>query len=238
MKRKIYLGLAPLLVIALLGAMAGAAQAAPRILQNGTEKKLEEGAHFPILSWGVLQLENSKLGLIECHNAFGGYATDPGKKGSGKPGEGKVEGYTAYGCTSPICEAALGKVVVTPVGKEEAKKVERITVAEPWEAVITEPVPSSEKWTLKVGNKLEPRPQKGQIAFEVICAVQATKAEFTGELNIGGVQGQAQGSSPAKLIFEKAASGELQSAIGTGTVAGEVNLFGYSEGQTLTVKNQ
>jgi len=236
MKRKIYLGLAPLLVIALLGAMAGASQAAPRFLQNGTEKKLEEGAHFPILSWGVLKLNNSKLGLIECHNAFGGYATDPGKKGSGKPGEGKIEGYTAYGCLSPVCEAALGKVVVTPVGKEEAKKVERITAAEPWETVVVEPEP--EKWRLKTGNKNEPRPAKGQIDFEVTCAIQATHAEFTGELSLAGVGGTQQGAAPAKLKFEKAASGELQSALGNGTTSGEVSLFGYSEGQTLTVKNQ
>lgn len=240
MNRKKVLGLAPLLVIAVFAVAAAGAQAAtsPRILQNGSEAKLENGAKLPLLSWGTLTLENSKLGLIKCENAFGGYASDPGVKGEGDlPGEGKVLGYTAYNCKSEVCEAALGKVEVTPLGQtenelKEVVTVERITT--PWEAHVNEPSPGT--WKLKVGNKTPKSPS--QIRFRVVCVAQATKAEFTGELNIAGEGGTLIGSAPAKLEFKGAETGELESSIGTGTVSGKVKLMGYNGQEVLTVKNQ
>jgi len=239
MNRKTFLRLAPLLVIGALAVSAVAAQAAPRILANGSETKLENGKKLPVMSWGTLKLENSKLGLITCKNAFGGLAEDPGVKGPGDlPGQGTVQGYAAYNCTGPLCEVAGEPVEVTPLGKAtnpvtKAKEtVGRITT--PWETVVNEPEPG--KWKLKVGNKVEASETK--ILFGVVCAAQALKAEFHGELNIAGEGGTVIGSAPAKLTFEKAATGELESTIGTGTVEGKVKLQGYEAQEVLTVVNQ
>jgi hypothetical protein len=237
MPRKGLVGVATLLLIAALAVMAAGAQAAtsPRWLQNGTEKKLEGGARFPVLLWGALQVENNKLGLVECKYAMGGAVTDPGIKGEGDlPGEAEVKGYTAYGCTMPVCEAAAGKVVFTPVGTEESKTVERITT--PWEAHVTEP--SAGVFHLNLGNKT--KGSSTQIRFRWICAAQAVNSEFTGELTPVLEGGTAQGSAPARLEFRGAESGELESAQTSGGAVfrGKLNLFGYTEGQTLTVKNQ
>ena len=238
MRRKTFLGLVPLLVIAALAVTPVGAQAAPRILQNGSEAKLENGKLLPILSWGTLTLENSKLGLIKCKNAFGGVATDPGVAGSGLAGEGKVQGYAAYNCTGAACELAGEPVEVTPLGEatnpvtKTKEDVGRITT--PWEAHVTEP--SAGVWTLKTGNKTAGSETK--IRFSVVCAAQALKSEFAGELNIAGEGGTLIGSSPAKLEFKGAETGELESAIGTGTVTGKVKLMGYEAQEVLTVENR
>ena len=73
MNRKTFLRLVPLLVIAALAVGAVGAQAAPRILQNGTEAKLEGGKLLPIVMWGSLTLEvRANLGLVKCK-----YAAEP-----------------------------------------------------------------------------------------------------------------------------------------------------------------
>jgi len=169
MSRKKFLGLVPLLVIAAFAATPVAAQAenvnkceeggtCPRILQNGLETGLEGTAKLNVISWGTLQLENSKLGLITCKNAFGGTASDPGVKGAGDARAiGEVQGYTAYGCKGPLCEVAGEPVEVTPLGQAanpvtKAKEtVGRITV--PWETKVAEPVLN--EWALVSGNKLK-----------------------------------------------------------------------------------
>jgi hypothetical protein len=255
MKRKTLLGLVPLVVIAALAVSPVAAQAenpfkceeggtCPRILQNGTEEKLSGGAKLPILSWGTLQLENSKLGLITCKNAFGGSATDPGAAGPGDArGAGEVLGYTAYGCSSTVCEAGGEPVEVTPLGKgtnplTKAKEVvQRITV--PWETSVLEP--KEKEWKLHVGNKVNKEGEakfENKILFKVVCAAQALAAEFHGELNILGEAGTLIGSAPATLTFKGAESGELESSIGTGTVKGKVKLQGYGTQEVLSVENR
>jgi len=249
MNRKTFLGLVPLLVIVAFAVTPVGAQAeevgkcgeggtCPRILQNGLETKLEGGKLLPIVSWGTLKLENSKLGLITCRNVFGGFATDPGVKGPGDArGEGLVNGYAAYNCIGPLCEVAGEPVEVTPLGQAsnpvtKAKEtVGRITV--PWQSHIFEP--KAKEWQLVVGDKLK---DEKAIRFRVVCAAQALAAEFTGELHPTGEAGTIAGAAPAKLEFLKAASGELESAIGTGTVEGKVKLMGYEAAESLSVENR
>jgi hypothetical protein len=54
-----------------------------------------------IIAWGTLTLETKTVGTITCRNEFGGDAYNPVGGGAG---EGKVDAYTAYDCTSEVCE--------------------------------------------------------------------------------------------------------------------------------------
>ena len=239
MNRKTFLRLAPLLVIGALAVSAVAAQAAPRILANGSETKLENGKKLPVMSWGTLKLENSKLGLITCKNAFGGLAEDPGVKGPGDlPGQGTVQGYAAYNCTGPLCEVAGEPVEVTPLGKAtnpvtKAKEtVGRITT--PWETVVNEPEPQDPASPAQYMAKVTNMYRLVRLAFET----DTTRTVTLMLDSVAGEGGTLIGSAPAKLTFEKAATGELESTIGTGTVEGKVKLQGYEAQEVLTVVNQ
>jgi hypothetical protein len=215
------------------------ASPAPRFLQNGTESKLENGEKLPVLSWGTLALENSKLGAINCKYAIGGVATDPGTKGTGDlPGEAKIQGYRPYSCTGPACELAGEPVEVTPLGQasnpatKTKETVGRITKA--WEAVLIEPKVG--EWKLKIGNK---KPgSETQVRFSVGCAAQALQPEFTGELNTAIEGGTLIGAAPAVLTFKGAESGELESAIGTAVVRGKLKLMGYGAEESISVIRQ
>jgi hypothetical protein len=247
MTKKKFLSLVPALVIAVLAVSPVAAQAenvnkceeggtCPRALVNGSEPA--ENENVPVMSWGTLQLVNTKLGLITCRNAFGGFIKNPGPKGAGdKRAEGEVNGYAAYACKGPLCELAGEPVEVTPLGQASnpvtkvKETVGRITV--PWEGKLLEPL--AKTWKLDVGNKLK---NEKSIRFRVVCAQQALAAEFTGELSPEGTQGVTIGGTPAEVTFKEAESGELESTVGSGTVKGKVKLFGYSEQQVLSVNNQ
>jgi len=256
MNRKRFFGLVLVLVIAALAAPT-ASQAktfcttspCPRFQINKTEGKIKEGKKVRIISWATLELNTAKIGLITCKNMFAGFATNPGVAGSGGAGEGGIEGYAAYGCSSTLCEGVGQKVEVTPLGetenliKTEKIVVERITT--PWEVHAIRAseaiggkfhIGGTEPFGLDIGNEVSKSPK--QIRFNVRCFGKALNAEFTGELTPEGKNASAIGSGPAEEKLWGGESGELNSVEGgKGSVSGEhIKIFGYDEGEEIAVK--
>jgi hypothetical protein len=220
MNMKRFLGLVPVLAI-VCAMIPAAAQAVPHQYKNGTITP--EGEKVPQLAWGTLTLENLNAGLIKCHNIFGGTGENPVGGGAA---QGELEGYSAYSCESETCEASGKKVEVYPLGLDNP-------ILGYWEIhVVEEPAGT---FKLKVGNKVSGSPK--QIKFDIRCTGLLEATEFHGELFPNTKNGTSIGASPSTVTFSKAASGELESLIGTGTVSGKVKQMGYEAQDLLQVKN-
>jgi hypothetical protein len=178
----------------------------PHWYKNGVI--LEEGAvATDMLAWGVLTLENSKIGALTCQTLDGGDVANPMGGGAGK---GALDAFTVYDCVAPTCEGAGGKLEVIP------EKLE-------WTSLLIE-----EAGVFR--DKLE------GIALRVICAASALNVEFHGTLKPRFKNGTGIGSSPSKLEFE-AASGSLESTEGPGAVTGNLRAMGFEAGELIWAKN-
>ena len=169
---------------------------------------LEEGAvATDILAWGVLTLENSKIGALTCQTLDGGDVANPVGGGAGK---GAVDAFTVYDCVAPTCEGAGGKAEVIP---------ERLE----WSSLLVEEAGSFR-------DKLE------GIGLRVICAASALNVEFHGTLKPRLKPGTSIGSFPSRLEFE-ASSGSLESAEGPGAVTGNLRMMGFEAGELIRANN-
>jgi hypothetical protein len=121
MKKKLFTGLAPLLVIAACAMTApsalGSAEISwpacvapncPHIYKNGIIGA--ENTAIKGIAWGNLTLTNVKLGVVECKNIFAGFGLNP--TGGGRS-EGKVQAFYPYECNDPTCAAGKGELFVT-----------------------------------------------------------------------------------------------------------------------------
>src|SRR5262249_54195430 len=89
MKKKLLVGLAPLVVVAALLVMPAASQAActapncPHVYKNGV--KSAEGKELHTLAWGTLHLKTTvAIGEVECRNVFTGVLENPVGGGQAK----------------------------------------------------------------------------------------------------------------------------------------------------------
>jgi hypothetical protein len=178
----------------------------PHWYKNGVILE-EGGVGTDVLAWGVLTLENSKIGALTCQTLDGGDIANPVGGGAGK---GVMDGFTVYDCVAPTCEGAGGKLEVIP---------ERLE----WSSLLRE-----EAGVFR--DKLE------GIGLRVICAASVLNVEFHGTLKPRFKPGTSIGASPSKLEFE-AASGSLESAEGPGAVTGSLRLMGFEGGEVIRVKN-
>jgi len=153
-------------------------------------------AGLDVIAWGTLTLSNATTGVFKCETVAGGDIESPTGGGAGK---GKLDAFSAYDCVAPTCEAAGGKLEVTP------EKLE-------WTSVLIE-----EAGVIK--DKLE------SIALRVICAASALNVQFHGTLRATVKGGTEIGVAPSKLEFE-AASGSLESTLGAGDLTGKMKLMG------------
>jgi hypothetical protein len=178
----------------------------PHWYKNGVI--LEEGAlGTPVLMWGVLTLENSKIGALTCQTLGGGDVANPAGAGAGK---GAVDGFTVYDCVAPACETVGGKLEVI------AEKLE-------WSSLLIEEAGAFR-------DKLE------GIALRVICAPSAVNVEFHGTLKPKVKTGTLIGASPSKFEFD-AASGSLESADGPGAITGTLKAMGFEGGEIIRATN-
>jgi len=234
MNKKFLTCLAPLLVTAAFVVMPAASQGfetctapnCPHVYKNGTigaAGKLVRG-----IAWGTLQLHNEKLGEVECHNVFAGFAENPT---SGGAAIGKVQAFFPYECNDPTCAAALGEI------KVEAGKM-------PWigEAVQAKP---GEFWG-KTGFKgptpnVEP-PTPEFVQVHINCTT-ITQSNFFGEndsktLNNGISIGASPGETQLFTEAENPNSHNLETpAIGPGETKKTLKGQGYGAEELLEVHN-
>jgi hypothetical protein len=181
---------------------------APHWYENGVrlaETALENGE--PVIAWGHLTLENTKIGTVTCQTLAGGDIANPIGGGAGK---GALEAVTLYDCTAPTCQAAKGLLEVIPEKPE-------------WSSVLIEEAGAF-------------RDRIEGIALWEICVGGATNVEFHGLLKPGLEAGTMIGSGPSKLNFE-ANSGSLESSEGPGALAGKLKLMGFEGGEVIRAKN-
>jgi hypothetical protein len=238
---KLSLGLAPLLVIAAFvmtpASALGAAEitwpsctapACPHVYKNGTI-----GAEGKLVRWiahGNSQLQNTKLGEVECHNIYAGFAVNP--TGGGRA-EGKVQAFYPYECTDPTCATALGELKVTNGSTL------------PWKAETVEN--AGKEFFEKTGfkgptenKKANPATEPGQVDFNVNCTtigapdffgVQYYKILNNG-VSIGAVpdtwEGQAESATGRSLESE---------AFGPGETKKSLAVMGYGAQELIEVKN-
>jgi len=211
MRRKIFIGLAPLLAVAALTVPA-AASAAPQWFVNGSE--LKEGKTVDVVTWGLLSLK-SAAGEITCKTIDS--AENIGG-GAGGPGKDIVKTAIFYDCVSAGCP---GTITATA----EPTPPNTITHLG-WPTVLEEIGPG------------EFRDRGTEIKVRIKCVVgEVTPLNtiFAGEL----APLAKNGSSAAKPSFTEydPGSGELISPeVGPGKTTGKDKSMGFLAQEVITVK--
>ena len=213
-----------LLAVATLGTVA-TAQAEPHWYKNGVVLPEEAGTTntegTPVISWGNLILETKTVGLMVCSNAFGAQVFNPIGGGAG---EGKVESFAVWNCTSEECEVVLkSKLEIRPEG---------LTKFGFWESKLFE---EAGVQRLRVGNKTAGDPH--QIKFLILCeGIERINTPTRGELTPKVKNGHAL-SAPSKVEFGEG-SGELELAgVKEGKVFGSLKIMGYVGNEIINVQN-
>jgi hypothetical protein len=225
MSKKLRIGLAAALLVAVFAVMSAAAQAVPHLYKNRVilpEQTGGPGAEgTDVIAWGALTLETKTIGTLTCVHAIVGDVYNPIGGGAG---EGKLDSFTAVDCTSELCESASNsKLEIIPEGLEGFGE---------WEAKLTEAVAGKPR--LRIGNSTLNSPT--QIKFLVSCPPEI-KVKSKGELSPLVANGTSIGASPSKLTFD-AESGELELAnVKEGKVTGSLKIMGFEEGGLMSSKN-
>jgi hypothetical protein len=259
MFKKLFIGLAPLLVIAALAVMPVAAQAVTQHwYKSGVV--IPENEAVPVVWFGGetnLNQTSPGFGEVNCKTVGGGMIEN------GRVGQAGVGGMNAvafYECKGPQCEAEiLAKTGLAGRETVEAKNMpasinghpERRFV--PWLMELEESIVAGvNSIRLKIGVPWPgvfntPSPP-GMIRLSDSCEIASTEvvvseAIFEGELKpeIGAAKkGNLNGTSAAKpsaVRFEGASTGALHSAAaGEGIYFNTLKYLGYNEQELITVK--
>jgi hypothetical protein len=241
MSKKLSRGLAPLLLIAAFvmtpASALGAAEitwpsctapACPHVYKNGTIGA--EGKPVRWIAWGTSQLQNEKLGTVECHNISAGFAVNP--TGGGRA-EGKVQAFYPYECNDPTCATAIGEITV------------KAGSTLPWKAETVENAGKEffEKTGFKgptVNKKANPATEPGQVEINVNCTTIGAPDYFGVRyykiLNNGAGIG-APGTW--ELQAEGATGRNLESESETFPLGAKelVKVMGYAAQELIEVKN-
>jgi len=238
MTKKFLIGLAPLVVTAAFVMLPAVSQGfetctgpnCPHVYKNGTIGA--EAKPVREIAWGTLKLHNEKLGDVECHNIFAGFAENPA--GGGAAG-GKVQAFYPYECVDAVCTSAGGEL-----------KVKAGTTL-PWVASAQQAKPG-EFWQ-KTGfkgptpnKKANPLTEPGQIEFNINCTVIGAPDFFGENDTLAQNNGVSIGSVPGELQFfhesENVNSHNLESELfGPGETLGKVKVQGYGSQELIEVKN-
>jgi hypothetical protein len=254
MSKKLYSGLAPLVVIASFAMTPAAAQATPHYYVN--QLKLAEGEKVPVIAWGQLTLASEpegKVAVTQCENAAGGFIENPV---GGGPGAGQTTRWATWNCTNAECPP--GEVELAP-GLKVEKEFEVVSPPQdlPWPNTLTG-VPGAFKLNstgvvvelgcvghkvtraqLGEGGPVGPKGQGGEneqfpLAPFVTCKTTATNLQDPETHN-----GTNQGNNQSTLIFNQPAGSGLTCANGTltGRTSQSLKDMGYTESQLITTKN-
>jgi hypothetical protein len=220
--KKVYIGLAPLLVTAAFAVMPATTQAAciapacPHVYHNGVISP--EGKHLNYIAWsnGLLKLTDSALGEAECRTIWGGYLENPIGGGAAV---GKVRSTDWYECTSAVCANSLGELFIAP---------EKL----PWKSEITEP--SAGVFRMRIG-------EKGEVAEAMFVHWSCTtisNAIYFGETSPKNLNNGVGIPIPDELEFDQPGSGELESkTIGNLKISGKLKIMGFGGMELIETKN-
>jgi hypothetical protein len=229
MRKKLNIGFALVLMVAVFGVMPGSAQAVPHFYSNKLILPEESGGPGAegkdIIAFGTLVLQTKVLGPIICLSEYAGDVYNPVGGGAG---EGKIDGWIPYDCTEETCEASFkSKPEIVPEG---------LTSFGEWETKLTEAVAG--KIRLKWGNSTVGSPT--QIKFLGQCpntGLGEYKFKAKGELSPLTENGTSIGLSPSKQKFD-AESGELEiNSAKEGVVSGSLKVAGYEGLELISTKN-
>lgn len=234
MSKKLYIGLAPLIVIAAFAMTPVAAQAlTPHWFVDGSP--LTQGEPVKTLSWGELTLESEPAGIaapITCDNVVGGTVENP--VGATKPaGVATTAEFVPYNCRQAECP--LFFTIVSPpqflpwpgtiIGTGPFKLNSTGVVVE----LACTAKPSTRGAAPNPGqNELQP------VATPTICETNATHLQDP-QLENGTNKGPGQ----SKAIFNQPAGSGLSCAGGvvTGKISESLKTMGYLGSELITVKN-
>jgi len=254
MFKKLFIGLAPLLVIAAFAVMPVVAQAEPKHwYRNGA--KLAEGTVVPIVMFGgkIDVSQQNALGGPDCKTVAGGTIENPI---GGGPGVGRTNSLNFYECKAPSCEAEVLKtfgvegrlrttIQNTPAATEEPAFPGWSDALEESEVAGTSSVRE------KIGEPFEsfktPSPT-GMMRETQICEKAPTKEPVISAFSEGELKpevgiakaGNLNGTTPAKpsqVKFGGAGTGAMHSEVaGETTFFGSLKYLGYNEQELITVK--
>jgi len=250
MSKKLFIGLAPLFVIAAFAVMPVAAQAeSPHWIVGGTE--LEAGKTVPVVSFGGEEnlSQTSGIGEINCQGAGGGSISDVGGVGQGITNESVF-----WNCKSEGCEkaAAEDKIPLTSYATTVSGTAALEGKPLAWKNVLSGG-PEASKIVENIGEpiaentKKEPvfgKPGPGEIVADVNCEtppgfsphIVGVAAKFEGELKPKMKNGSKEGTKMSEAVFSGKATGGLHSEVGgEGTNTGSVKFEGYNLEELITV---
>jgi FG-GAP repeat len=178
---------------------------------------LEEGTLLGTIGWGTLKLTNASLGEVECRTVIGAKSENPIGGGTAV---GKILALYPYECVSASCKALGGTGI-----EATAEKL-------PWSVEVTEP--EAGVFRMRTGNKLK----TVEAVFLRVNCIGKINAQFSGEYSPRILNnGSTIGSKPGEVEFDQPGSGELESEVGAGKIAGKFKTEGYEEEEIIEVKN-
>jgi hypothetical protein len=223
MAKKLLVGLAPALAVALL-LIPAVAQAAPKFFINGVAVGKK---HEPNVIYGPIELQNHFLGKIKCQNLASGNIWNESEKGLGN-----TEGYTTYGCTAePVSCAGVFATAEKPVEVTERtiegqkKKIaQRGATDLPWNGEVIKE---------ETGEKLTKIKTHG-ISVTIVMPCLNLEVPFEGVLEPISVNGLGNGLTPSHLVFQ-GKGGKTGFLTTTKLGTAEENNIGYTIGEVASV---
>jgi hypothetical protein len=222
MAKKLLVGLAPALVVALL-LIPAVAQATPKFYINYVQAGKK---HEPNVIYGQIELQNHFLGKIKCQNLASGNIWNESEKGLGN-----TEGYTTYSCTAePKCEGVFATaekpVQVTEKTIEGVKRhiAERGATDLPWAGEVVKE---------ETGEKLTKIKTHG-ISVTIVVPCLSLEVPFEGALEPISLNGAGNGLTPSHLVFQ-GKGGKTGYLTTTKLGTAEENNIGYTIGETNSV---
>jgi len=125
MRKKLFLGFGPLLVLGVFLVAPVGAQAVenPHWFSGGlgAVARIPEAEKVQVIGYGTLSLTNVKTGgKVECHNVASGTVENPGTGAEGPAGVGETQSFDPFDCESAAClpGAPGGPATYISVGAE------------------------------------------------------------------------------------------------------------------------
>lgn len=247
MRKKLFLGFAPLLVLAAFLVTAAGAQAveSDHWFSGGLSAvaRIPGGEKVQVVGYGTLSLTNVKTGgKVECHNVASGTVENPGEGAEGPAGVGETQSFDPFDCESAACvpgTGGSGPATYISVGAE--------TVGVPFPKTGTA---TNLKWPshlFEEGGKI--RAESENIKINVACHLNTGfngkgEAEFgvvINEISTGSnkpalITKCCKATAPPETEFDAGSGFLLNEKAEKGKTEGVIKTLGYNEEEIINAK--